>query len=138
MSIRCDHQLGRAYVNPCTVAWKISHFVKFQELVKRLRKRASASKCIRTRPSRSEHLQKFQKTGKHVESVANTSQKFDNHNAFFSNVVFELEFFAESIRMYPNVAERVKPDPNKPQHFEKLGEFVEQLRKTVKISVNRR
>ena len=45
----------------------------------------------------------------------------------FSNFFFDF-FFAESIRMYPNVSERVKTGPNRPENAEKLRENVEKLR----------
>ena len=70
-------------------------------------------------------VQKFvapQKTGKNIEKL---------HEIFGKKKKNCEIFFAESIRMYPNVSECVKTGPNRPENVEKLCENVEKLRKNL-------
>ena len=75
-------------------------------------------------------VQKFvapQKTGKNIEKLHKTFEK----KTFFFICFFCEFFFAESIRMYPNVSECVKTGPNRPENVKKLRENVETLRENL-------
>ena len=72
-------------------------------------------------------VQKFvapQKTGKNIEKL---HEIFEKKNFFFGDF-----FFAESIRMYPNVSECVKTGPNRPENVEKLRENIENIVNTTR------
>ena len=70
-------------------------------------------------------LQLPQNLPKTSKNVAKFSEK---KKLFFFQKNFDDFFFAESIRMYPNVSEYVKTSPKRPENVEKLRENVEKLR----------
>ena len=95
----------------------------------------NASQWVRMDPKASKSSRKLQKTcnfeklRKHFEKLRENFNKF----VIFSKKEFDVFFFAESIRMYPNVSECVKTGPHKPENVNKLRENVEKLRETVGV-----
>ena len=65
------------------------------------------------------------KPSKNIEKRREIFEKRKIYIFFFDDF-----FFAESIRMYPNVSEYVKTSPKRPENVEKLRENVEKLRET--------
>ena len=63
-------------------------------------------------------------------NLTKTSKNFAKFPTIFFQffIFFDDFFFAESIRMYPNVSEYVKTSPKRPENVEKLRENVEKLR----------
>ena len=74
----------------------------------------------------------FPKSYENIEKLRKISDK--NFSIFFK-FFFDDFFFAESIRMYPNVSEYVKTGPKRAENVEKLRENVEKLRERLFVLI---
>ena len=65
------------------------------------------------------------------ENIEELRENLDEKFSIFFQKISDDFFFAESIRMYPNVSECVKTGWNRPENVKKLRENVEKLRETL-------
>ena len=104
-------------------------FPTLPNVSERVPRHPSRSEQVPAIPSTSPNLWKLQKPCENIEKpgedAKNLRENFDEKYSIVFEKLFDDFFFAESIRMYPNVSECVKTDPNRPENVEKLRENVE-------------